>query len=95
MQASCCARFRNDRMDFDSYWQIQNAVLTGSTNQYPNINTDISFPLQFFSFGSTHENACMFAFADGSSRPIVKNIDATILRKLATRNGGDVLTSEF
>ncbi|HEV7999515.1 MAG TPA: DUF1559 domain-containing protein [Planctomycetaceae bacterium] len=93
--SSCCARFRNDRMDFDSYWQIQNAVLTGSASLYPNINTDISFPLQFFSFGSTHENACMFAFADGSSRPIVKNIDATILRKLATRNGGDVLTSEF
>jgi prepilin-type N-terminal cleavage/methylation domain-containing protein len=93
--SSCCARFRNDRLDFDSYWQIQNAVLTTNASQYPNINTDISFPLQFFSFGSTHENACMFAFSDGSSRPIVKNIDSTILRKLATRNGGDVISSEF
>jgi len=94
--SSCCARFRNDRLDFDSYWQVPNASLanTGNGNQYPNI-AEIPFPLQFFSFGSTHENACMFAFADGSSRPIVKNIDATILRKLATRNGGDVISSEF
>jgi prepilin-type N-terminal cleavage/methylation domain-containing protein len=93
--SSCCARFRNDRLDFDSYWQIQNAVLTTDASAYPNIDTDISFPLQFFSFGSTHENACMFAFTDGSSRPIVKNIDASILRKLATRNGGEVIPSEF
>jgi prepilin-type N-terminal cleavage/methylation domain-containing protein len=94
--SSCCARFRNDRLDFDSYWQVQNAGLGqgGNANQYPNI-ADVQFPLQFFSFGSTHENACMFAFADGSSRPIVKNIDAGLLRKLATRNGGDVINSEF
>jgi prepilin-type N-terminal cleavage/methylation domain-containing protein len=91
--SSCCARFRNDRLDFDSYWQILDAAL-GQNNQYPNI-ADVSFPLQFFSFGSTHENACMFAFADGSSRPIVKNIDQTILRKLATRAGGDVISSEY
>jgi len=95
--SSCCARFRNDRLDFDSYWMVCNAVLQtqGNGNDYPNINTDVVIPLQFFSFGSTHENACMFAFADGSSRPIVKNIDAGILRKLATRNGGDVISSEF
>ncbi len=94
--SSCCARFRNYRLDFDSYWQIQNAALTTSGgNTYPNINTDISFPMQFFSFGSTHDNACCFALADGSTRLIVKNIDASILRKLATRNGGDVITSEF
>jgi prepilin-type N-terminal cleavage/methylation domain-containing protein len=96
--SSCCARFRNDRLDFDSYWQVQNASLAntgnGNGNQYPNI-AEVPFPLQFFSFGSTHENAAMFAFADGSSRPIVKNIDATIIRKLATRNGGDVISSEF
>ncbi len=100
--SSCCARFRNDRLDFDSYWQIYNAVLntnngggSGNSNQYPLINTDVVVPLQFFSFGSTHENACIFAFADGSSRPIVKNIDAGILRKLATRAAGDIVSSEY
>jgi prepilin-type N-terminal cleavage/methylation domain-containing protein len=93
--SSCCARFRNDRLDFDSYWQIYNAVLASNGNEYPLINTEVVSPLQFFSFGSTHENACMFAFADGSSRPIVKNIDASILRKLATRSAGDIVSSEY
>jgi hypothetical protein len=37
----------------------------------------------------------VFAFADGSSRPIVKNIDASILRKLATRGAGDIVSSEY
>jgi prepilin-type N-terminal cleavage/methylation domain-containing protein len=92
--SSCCARFRNDRLDFDSYWFIANATLTDSQN-YPLINTEVLLPLHFFSFGSTHDNACMFALADGSSRPFVKNIDASILRKLATRNGSDVISSEF
>jgi prepilin-type N-terminal cleavage/methylation domain-containing protein len=93
--SSCCARFRNDRLDFDSYWAILCAVFTGNTEDYPNIQTSVDLPLQFFSFGSTHENACIFAFADGSARPIVKNIDAGILRKLATRNGGEIISSEF
>jgi prepilin-type N-terminal cleavage/methylation domain-containing protein len=92
---SCCARFRNDRLDFDSYWQIYNATLSNGGNNYPLINTEVMLPLQFFSFGGTHENACMFAFSDGSSRPISKNIDATILRNLATRAGGEVITSEY
>jgi len=93
--SSCCARFRNDRLDFDSYWYIPCAVFTGDTQAYPDIQTSVNLPLQFFSFGSTHENACMFAFADGSSRPIVKNIDAGILRMLATRSGAEVIPSEF
>jgi prepilin-type N-terminal cleavage/methylation domain-containing protein len=92
--SSCCARFRNDRLDWDSYWQIQNAVLSNGSN-YPLINTDVLLPLQFFSFGSTHENACIFAFSDGSARPMSKNIDQTILRDLATRNGGEVIPSEY
>jgi hypothetical protein len=55
----------------------------------------VVIPLQFFSFGSTHDAAAMFAFADGSSRPISKVIDQSILRKLATRNGGEVIPSEY
>jgi prepilin-type N-terminal cleavage/methylation domain-containing protein len=92
--SSCCARFRNDRLDFDSYWYTSCATLTQNQG-YPDINPDVQLPMQFFSFGSTHENACIFAFADGSSRPIIKNIDSSILRKLATRSGGDILSSEF
>jgi prepilin-type N-terminal cleavage/methylation domain-containing protein/prepilin-type processing-associated H-X9-DG protein len=92
--SSCCARFRNDRLDFDSYWYIACATLT-QNQDYPDINPDVQLPMQFFSFGSVHDNACIFAFADGSARPLVKNIDSSILRKLATRNGGDIVSSEF
>jgi prepilin-type N-terminal cleavage/methylation domain-containing protein len=93
--SSCCARFRNDRLDFDSYWFIGDAALNDPTD-YPNINgKDVIVPLQFFSFGSVHDNSCMFALADGSSRPIAKNIDASILRKLATRDGSEAINSEF
>jgi prepilin-type N-terminal cleavage/methylation domain-containing protein len=93
--SSCCARFRNDRLDFDSVWFVPPVNAAANPDNNPAINTSVPNPLQFFSFGSTHENACMFAFADGSSRPIVKNIDKTLLRKLATRSGGEVISQEY
>jgi prepilin-type N-terminal cleavage/methylation domain-containing protein len=37
--SSCCARFRNDRLDFDSYWYIPCAGLQrepGRVSQHPN-----------------------------------------------------------
>jgi prepilin-type N-terminal cleavage/methylation domain-containing protein len=77
---SCCARFRNDRKDFDSFW--------------PDPNFDIN-GLQFFGFGSLHDDVVLFALADGSSRPISRRIDQTLLRKLATRAEGLPLDSDF
>lgn len=76
---SCCARFRNDRADFDSYW--------------PDI--DPTTNLQFFSFGGNHDDAVVFALADGSGRTIAKNIDADMLRRLATRNEGLPIEGEI
>jgi prepilin-type N-terminal cleavage/methylation domain-containing protein len=43
--------------------------------------------LQYFSFGSWHNELVLFAMADGSARSISKNTDTLVLRALATRNG--------
>ena len=73
--SSCCARFRNDRStptDFDNYWfWVQQPPVQAPT-------------IQYFSFGSLHEDMVIFALCDGSSRPIAKTIDKGLIRKLAT-----------
>jgi prepilin-type N-terminal cleavage/methylation domain-containing protein len=97
--SSCCARFRNDLLsipgsvsgnatnttglpnDFDCYWQGASPT-PGDT-------------LQFFSFGSLHDEMVLFALADGSSRPINKNIDRALVRYLATRAEGIAISSEL
>jgi len=48
----------------------------------------------FFGFGSFHGDISNFAMADGSGRPIAKNIDSTVFQALATRNGNERI-SEF
>jgi prepilin-type N-terminal cleavage/methylation domain-containing protein len=84
--SSCCARFRNDRWtptDFDNFWfwQQQPPVLPPT--------------LQYFSFGSLHDDSVIFALCDGSSRPIAKTIDKGLIRKLATRAEGTPIDSDF
>jgi prepilin-type N-terminal cleavage/methylation domain-containing protein len=84
--SSCCARFRNDRWtptDFDNYWFW--------TQQPPVLTPTI----QYFSFGSLHDEVVQFALCDGSSRPISKSIDKTLIRKLATRAEGTRIDSDF
>ncbi|MGE3314198.1 MAG: DUF1559 domain-containing protein [Planctomycetaceae bacterium] len=76
---SCCARFRNDRLDWDSYWP----------------DVDPSTNLKFFSFGSYHDETVIFAMADASGRQIAKNIDSDLLRRLATRAEGLPIDSDF
>jgi prepilin-type N-terminal cleavage/methylation domain-containing protein len=83
---SCCARFRNDRLnsqgfpnDFDAFWF------------YP---VDSS-GLQYFSFGSLHDDSIMFALADGSTHAINKTIDRGLIRKLATRSEGLPIDSDY
>jgi len=44
-------------------------------------------------FGSWHTQICQFAFADGSVRGIRTNIDTSNLRRLASRNDGEAITS--
>jgi prepilin-type N-terminal cleavage/methylation domain-containing protein len=84
--SSCCARFRNDRWtptDFDNFWFW--------TQQPPVLAPTI----QYFSFGSLHDEVVQFALCDGSSRPISKTIDKSLIRKLATRAEGTPIDSDF
>jgi hypothetical protein len=81
---SCCARFRNDRNDFDSFWPYPIAPATLPADE-----------LQFFSFGGFHDEAVIFGLSDGSSRPIAKNINSDLLRRLATRAEGLPIDSEY
>ncbi len=84
---SCCARFADD-----------------DNNDIPDRGTDGMIPtmrpspfdtywttsgIHFFGFGSWHEDTCHFAFADGSTHKLAKNIDFKILKALATREGAE------
>ncbi|WP_417847653.1 DUF1559 domain-containing protein [Thalassoglobus sp.] len=46
--------------------------------------------LVFYSFGSFHETVNM-SYADGSVRPIAKNVDGQVIRALCTRNGREAI----
>jgi prepilin-type processing-associated H-X9-DG protein len=43
-------------------------------------------------FGSWHSGVCNFVFCDGSVKSIRNSIDTTTLRRLASRNDGEVIT---
>ena len=72
---SCCVRVWDDAAHpdlWDTYWQVQPS--TGIT-------------LQFFSFGSNHNEICVFALADGSTHNVSKKIDGNLFKAISTRNG--------
>ncbi|HEV3303840.1 MAG TPA: DUF1559 domain-containing protein [Planctomycetaceae bacterium] len=91
--ASCCARFRNDlagpqglSVDFDTTW-------SGAT--MPSLANGTVFHLRFFGFGSQHDEAVIFALADGSVRQISKVVDRNLIRLLAMRADGSPIPSEY
>ena len=47
-----------------------------------------------FGFGSWHNEVVHFAFADGSCRPIAKNVDAALMMAFSTRNGNERISQE-
>jgi len=53
------------------------------------------FNLRFFGFGSQHDQAVIFALADGSVRQISKVIDRGLIRLLAMRADGSPILSEY
>ena len=72
---SCCVRVWDDASHPDlwnTYWQV--APSTG-------VN------LQFFSFGSSHRDLCVFALADGSTHNVSTKIDQRLFKAISTRNG--------
>lgn len=48
-----------------------------------------------FGFGSWHADLVNFTMADGSARSISKNIDANIMVKLGSKDGGEQLSDDF
>ena len=74
---SCCVRVWDDPGHpdlFDTWW----AANLPSTN---------SVGLNFFSFGSGHNDLCCFALVDGSTRAVSKKVDANVFKAISTRNG--------
>ncbi len=88
---SCCARVADDDYDdvpdrgtdgqvptkqpsvFDTYWRVN----------VPGGNGVI----HYFGFGSWHADVVNIGLVDGSVRSVSKNMDFTVLKALATRNG--------
>ena len=46
------------------------------------------------SFGSNHSNGAHFLMCDGSVHPVGKNVDISILRNTASRNGGEIQVAD-
>ena len=84
---SCCVRVRNDlntqtnanRALFDDYWQD-----VDSSGNYTG--------LQFFSFGSSHDDVVCIGFVDGGAKTVSKRIDGNVFMALATKNGHENIT---
>jgi len=51
--------------------------------------------LSFFCWGSNHPSVSQFVFCDGNVRPIRISIDMDNLTRLASRNDGQVITTDF
>ncbi|MBX3438769.1 MAG: DUF1559 domain-containing protein [Planctomycetaceae bacterium] len=89
---ACCARARDDHPNFDAYWQVEPL---NDSNCEGNGQGEAYIGPQFFGFGSRHDEVCIFALVDGSTRRIDKSIDTQIFRALCTRNGQERMTGEF
>ncbi|MFN8854267.1 MAG: DUF1559 domain-containing protein [Planctomycetaceae bacterium] len=78
----CCARTpvpADNRSPFD--WVSDERKASGGT-------------YLLFGFGSWHDEVVHFAFAEGSCRPIAKNVDAALMMAFATRNGNERISQE-
>lgn len=83
---SCCARAR--------FVTDENDVPTKVVfDEYYTDENDEA--MQFFSFGSWHENLLNITFVDGSGREISKAISPAIFKALVTRNGDERITEKY
>ncbi|MBC7819778.1 MAG: DUF1559 domain-containing protein [Planctomycetaceae bacterium] len=84
---SCCARFADDDNNNIHDRGTDGMIPTMRPSSFDTYWTTSS--IHFFGFGSWHADLCHFAFADGSTQKISKNIDFKILKALSTRDGGE------
>ncbi|WP_437202921.1 DUF1559 family PulG-like putative transporter [Planctomicrobium sp. SH664] len=90
---SSVARARDDYPGFDKNWQAPS-----NWNDYPECQQGggtVTLNVQFFGFGSFHGDVSNFCMADGSARPIAKNIDQILFWSLCTRNGNEAINTAF
>tara|TARA_R110002095_G_scaffold216075_1_gene211992 strand:- start:857 stop:1846 length:990 start_codon:yes stop_codon:yes gene_type:complete len=84
----------------DSHSALAGSVVTsdGSSNFHNGKNFDgppyVNQPIHL-TFGSWHDDVIHFALADGSARPMAKNIDYNLFRQLCIRNDGERMSGEW
>ncbi len=71
----------------DAQWNTERVV--GSTAVTPNNKDGV-----FEGFHSYHPGIVMFAFADGSVRPITDSIDLAVYQAMSTRSRGDLVPGD-
>jgi prepilin-type N-terminal cleavage/methylation domain-containing protein len=74
------------------YTDNRGTLLYASKNVKNPINSKIADFWNDGSFGSTHPNGAMFTRADGSVQFVAQNLDMTVFRALASRDGGESTT---
>ena len=83
---SCCARAR---FNTDS----NGVPISPIFDEY---YTDPNDPaIQFFGFGSWHDDVMNVAWVDGSVRTLSKSVNAVVFSQLVTRNGGERIDGDF
>jgi prepilin-type N-terminal cleavage/methylation domain-containing protein len=88
---SCCARARDDRPIFDSYWFD---YIAPPQTPFPTC-PDPVLKVHHFGFGGSHGDVIVFSFVDGHAQTISRTIDVGLFRNLCTRNGRENILSTF
>jgi prepilin-type N-terminal cleavage/methylation domain-containing protein len=73
-----------------NYWEEAPVQVMAGFNSVP-LNDPATGP---YSFYSPHAAAVLFAFADGSARPISTGVDPAVVQALATRAGDEVIPGD-
>jgi prepilin-type N-terminal cleavage/methylation domain-containing protein len=76
------------------YFDTRGTLLYGGRNVTNPINSKFSDPWNDGSLGSLHPGGCMSTRADGSVQFVRQNIDMLTYRALASRDGGESVTSD-
>ncbi len=82
---SCCARVADDNND-----NVPDRMVGNQPQAFDTWWTNAG--VHYFGFGSWHPDVVVFGFVDGRATTVAKNVDFTILKAMATRNGGEPVT---
>ncbi len=87
----------NDTSAYRSWSRGGAGLAAGAKNVTMGINVDIEFSSNFndISFSSQHTGGCHLLFADGSVHFTSENVDLTVYKSTASRNGDETNNLEF